>query len=332
MNHQRNFTTRTDLAIESDILQKSETRNDIEGVKIVIESGLRKDITVTWVEILNKKGSKTMGKPIGNYITIESKLMKQNSVKLHEDIIKIMADKLSKLKKLNKDTSILVVGLGNWNITPDSLGPKVVSNILVTRHILENLPKEINHSVRMVSAISTGVMGITGMETGEIVKGIVQNVKPDLVIAIDALAARKTSRINTTIQISDTGISPGSGVGNTRMALNEETLGVPVIAIGVPTVVDAATMVNDTMDKILAEMEKQAKKGSEFYKMLKNIDDQEKYSLILDILEPYSENMFVTPKEVDAVVDGLANIIGNAINIALHPGIDTNDINRYLYQ
>lgn len=323
--------TRTDLAIEADILQHSETKEDIEGVKIIIENRLKDDINVTWVKILNEKGSKTMGKPIGNYITIESQLMKQNSITLHEDIIKIMADKLVKLTQLKDDTSILVVGLGNWNITPDALGPKVVSKILVTRHLLQNIPEEIDNSVRMVSAISTGVMGITGMETGEIVKGIVQNVKPDLVIAIDALAARKTSRINTTIQISDTGISPGSGVGNTRMALNQKTLNVPTIAIGVPTVVDAATMVNDTMDKILDEMSVQAKKGSEFYNMLKSINEDEKYSLILDILEPYSGNMFVTPKEVDAVIDGLADIIGNALNIALHPGIDTNDINRYVY-
>lgn len=326
------FQTRTDLAIESDALNKSEIQNnEIEGVSITIEKDLGDDITVTWVEIKNEKGSKTMGKPIGNYITIESEIMKQNSVKLHENIIKIMADKLSKLKKLNRDTSILVVGLGNWNITPDALGPKVISKVLVTRHLLENLPEEIDKSVRMVSAISTGVMGLTGMETGEIVKGIVENIKPDVVIAIDALAARKTSRINTTIQISDTGISPGSGVGNTRMALNEKTLGVPVLAIGVPTVVDAATMVNDTMDRILDEMSIQAKKGSQFYNMLQSISEEEKYSLILDILEPYSGNMFVTPKEVDSVVDGLADIIGNAINIALHPGIDIHDINRYVY-
>lgn len=331
MNKEK-FQTRTDLAIESDALNKSEIQNnEIEGVSITIEKDLGDDITVTWVEIKNEKGSKTMGKPIGNYITIESEIMKQNSVKLHENIIKIMADKLSKLKKLNRDTSILVVGLGNWNITPDALGPKVISKVLVTRHLLENLPEEIDKSVRMVSAISTGVMGLTGMETGEIVKGIVENIKPDVVIAIDALAARKTSRINTTIQISDTGISPGSGVGNTRMALNEKTLGVPVLAIGVPTVVDAATMVNDTMDRILDEMSIQAKKGSQFYNMLQSISEEEKYSLILDILEPYSGNMFVTPKEVDSVVDGLADIIGNAINIALHPGIDIHDINRYVY-
>jgi spore protease len=242
-----------------------------------------------------------------------------------------MADKLSKIKKIDRNSSILVVGLGNWNITPDALGPKVIDKVLVTRHLIQQLPQEIDESVRMVSAIATGVMGLTGMETGEVVKGIVENIKPDLVIAIDALAARKISRINTTIQMSDTGISPGSGVGNTRMALNEQTLGVPVIAIGVPTVVDAATMVNDTMDKILEQMEIQADKGTEFYKMLRSINEEEKYHLILEVLEPYTGNMFVTPKEVDAVVDRLADIIGNAINVAVHPGIDTKDVNKYIY-
>lgn len=327
----RQRVIRTDLAIESDILQNEETQQDINGVKVTIESGIREDVTVTWVEVTNENGSEAMGKPIGNYITIESELMKQNSIEVHEAIIKIMADKLSKIKKINRDSSILVVGLGNWNITPDALGPKVIDKVLVTRHLLKQLPEEIDESVRMVSAIATGVMGLTGMETGEVVKGIVENIKPDLVIAIDALAARKISRINSTIQMTDTGISPGSGVGNTRMALNEQTLGVPVIAIGVPTVVDAATMVNDTMDKILEEMQKQSTKGTEFYKMLRSANEEEKYHLILEVLEPYSGNMFVTPKEVDSVVDRLADIIGNAINIALHPGIDTKDMNRYIY-
>ncbi len=323
---------RTDLAIESAELQNLQTNEEIDGVKIIKEEGINEEISVTWVEIVNEKGSKVMRKPIGNYITIESAVMKQNVADLHEMIIKIVSDKLSSLKKIRDKDSVLVVGLGNWNITPDALGPKVVSKVLVTRHLLNNIPKEINKEVRSVSAIAAGVMGITGMETGEIIKGLVENVKPDAVIAIDALAARKTSRINATIQISDTGITPGSGVGNTRMALNQETLGVPVIAIGVPTVVDAATLVNDTMDKILEEMKMNVKEGSNFYDMLLKMEEQEKYGLILEILEPYTGNMFVTPKEVDSVVENLADIIANAINIALHKGIDIKDVNRYIYK
>ncbi|MBR1442254.1 MAG: GPR endopeptidase, partial [Firmicutes bacterium] len=144
-----------------------------------------------------------------------------------------------------------------------------------------------------------------------------------------ALAARKTSRINATIQISDTGISPGAGMGNNRKVLNEEELGVPVVAIGVPTVVDAATLANDTMDNMIEAMINECESGSEFYKMLESLDKDEKYRLIRDVLDPYTENMFVTPKEIDAVMERVSNIIANAVNIALHPGITAEDINRY---
>jgi spore protease len=256
--------------------------------------------------------------------------MKENDLETHEEIVKIMAKKLEKLRKLKKNSVILVVGLGNWNVTPDALGPKVVSKILVTRHLSEHLPEELHGMVRSVSAISPGVMGLTGIETSEIIRGVVDRVKPDLVIAIDALAARRTSRINATIQIGDTGVNPGHGMGNRRVALNEKTLGVPIIAIGVPTVVDAATLVNDTMDRMLAAMAKQAPKGTEFFEMLMSLADEEKYHLIQEILNPYTGNMFVTPKEVDAVIERLSNIIANAVNLALHPGIKKDDFRRYL--
>lgn len=331
MKNNYEFSVRTDLAIEAtEMLTKETSSKEIEGVKIKTEETPSKDIKVTWVEVLDEKGSKNMGKPIGNYITIESEAMKINDVDTHEKIISILSEHIVKLCDLGKDSVILVVGLGNWNVTPDALGPKVISKILVTRHIQGTLPDEIDESVRPVSAVSPGVMGITGIETGEIVKGITDRVKPDLVIAIDALAARRSNRINATIQMSDTGVSPGAGVGNKRMTLDKESLGVPVIAIGVPTVVDAATLVNDTMDMVLSSMKSQTEKGSDFYEMLSSLEDEEKYNLITEILNPYVGNMFVTPKEVDAVIDRLANIISNSINIALHPGIDHNDINRYI--
>ena len=170
---------------------------------------------------------------------------------------------------------------------------------------------------------------MTGIETVEVVKGVTDRVKPDLVIAIDALAARKVSRVNSTIQLSNTGVAPGAGVGNKRKTLNKESLGVPVIAIGVPTVVDAATMANDTIEKVIDALIKESKKGSSFYNMLKETAEEEKYTLIKDVLDPYTENMFVTPKEVDAVVENIVNIIANSINIALHPGINIDDINKY---
>ena len=326
------FSVRTDLAVEArELIHGSEDSGETDGIEVSVEELCGGKVKVTWVEVYSEAGAKEIGKPVGNYITIESEAMKENDTEIHEEIMKILAKRLEKLRKLKKNAVVLVVGLGNWNITPDALGPKVVGKILVTRHLSDNLPKELEGQVRPVSAISTGVMGLTGIETCEIIKGVTDRVKPDLIIAIDALAARRTSRINSTIQISDTGINPGAGVGNVRMSLSEQALGVPVIAIGVPTVVDAATLVNDTMDRMLSAMAEQAQHGSEFFNMLSSLAAEEKYHLITDILNPYTGNMFVTPKEVDAVIERLANIIANGINIALHPGINTNDINRFIY-
>ncbi len=326
------FSIRTDLVIEArEILNDTSGSPDTDGVTVDTQSFYNDDITVTWVSVQNEAGAKIIGKPVGNYVTVESDLLKANDIEAHEEIIKIVSEKLGKLHNLKKDATILVVGLGNWNVTPDALGPKVIAKVLVTNHIKDSIPEDLQGRVRTVSAISPGVMGLTGLETGDVVKGIADRIKPDLIIAIDALAARRTSRINATIQMSDTGVNPGAGVGNKRMSLNEETLGVPVIAIGVPTVVDAATLVNDTMDKMLKSMIEEAPKGTEFYTMLHDLESDEKYGLIKDILNPYTGNMFVTPKEVDAVIDRLSNIIANSVNISLHPGIDRDDINRYLY-
>ena len=319
---------RTDLAIEA---RENIDSKEVDGVKTIQKD--YKSCSITHVEILNENGSETLGKPIGNYITIESTKMRENDIESHEDIIKKCSEYIKKLIDMNdvKPKNTLVVGLGNRYVTPDALGPKTVSKVLVTRHIMDTVSDDINGSVSPVCAVSPGVMGVTGIETGDIIKGITERIKPDLIIAIDALAARRFSRINATIQMSDIGIIPGAGVGNKRMALNKETLGVPVIAIGVPTVVDAGTLVNDTMDRILGQMIEYAEEGTDIYKTLQSLDHEEKYKLITDILTPYAENMFVTPKEVDAVIDRLSNIIGNAINISLHDGITTEDINRYKY-
>jgi spore protease len=329
------FSVYTDLAVEARelVADSPEGGGDslaFEGIEVSEEEHANKKIKVTWVEVFSEAGAKAIGKPVGNYITIESQAMKENDPETHEEIVKLMAKKLEKLRKLKKNSVILVVGLGNWNVTPDALGPKVVSKILVTRHLSDHIPPDLLGLVRSVSAISPGVMGLTGIETSEIIRGVAERLKPDLIIAIDALAARRTSRINATIQIGDTGVSPGHGMGNKRVALSEKTLGVPVIAIGVPTVVDAATLVNDTMDIMLEEMAKQAPKGSEFFEMLASLADEEKRRLIQEILDPYTGNMFVTPKEVDAVVERLSTIIANAVNLALHPGIKKDDFSRYL--
>ena len=344
-----NFSVRTDLAIEAtelimsekELKEKTASKEDetqakkyktgtvdIDGIEID-EDEISENLRLTKVRIINKAGEAATGKPIGNYITIESPSMKENDADAHEEIIKLLSENIAELAKLDDKSLVLIVGLGNRYVTPDALGPSVISGILVTRHLSESLPEQLDKNVRAVSAISPGVMGITGIETGEIIKGVCESIKPDLVIAVDALAARKTERINSTIQMSDTGISPGSGIGNKRMALDKSTLGIPVIAIGVPTVVDAATLINDTMDKVLNEMVSKVKKGSQFYKMLQTLDKEEKYNLIYEILTPCDGNMFVTPKEVDSIIKRLSNIIANGINIALQPLIAKDDINKY---
>lgn len=329
---QNSFSVRTDLAVEAREMARAGlglTKDTDEPDGVEVKTQEEKDYNLTHVRIVSEEGSRLMGKPMGNYITIESEKLKENDVECHEKIIRLLAENIRSLTNLKEDDCILVAGLGNWNITPDALGPKVVSKILVTRHLQGTLPEEIEETVRSVAAVSPGVMGITGIETGEILKGIVDKMRPALLIAIDALAARRSNRINAAIQMADTGVAPGAGVGNKRMMLDEESLGIPVIAIGVPTVVDAATLVNDTMDRILGEMIRETKEGSAFYETLRHLEQEEKYQMITDILDPYTGNMFVTPKEVDAVIDRLANIIANGINIALHPGITMEDINKY---
>jgi len=315
---------RTDLALES--RENLEMGEELSGVEVTVEEDENLGIIVTWVEIINKEGALSMGKPIGNYITLESSLMRENDPDSHEEIVKILARKLGQLHRLGENSTVLVVGLGNRYVTPDALGPQVCENLLVTRHLEQEVPPDLK--LRAVSALAPGVMGITGIETAEIIKGVVDRIKPDIVIAVDALAARKTSRINTTIQMSDAGVNPGAGLGNKRMPINKESMGVPVLAIGVPTVVDAVTLVNDTLDKMLGAMLDSISAGHPFFEMLNTMQDEERHNVIGDILS--NNNMFVTPKEIDAVVTRLAKIIANTLNIALHPGITQDDVNRYL--
>ena len=320
---------RTDLAIEArEFYNKQENKADIPGVEVDV---IKKDnITVTRVKVIEEVGARIIGKPKGNYITIEVPKLKENDKDLHDEVGKILAEEVVHIVNLNDQSVILVVGLGNWNVTPDALGPRVVEHLLVTRHIKEYVPDQIDEGVRSVCAVAPGVLGITGIETSEIIKGIVDRVKPDLVIAIDALASRKMERISTTIQLADTGINPGSGVGNNRKELSQESMGVPVIAIGVPTVVDAATMASDTIDMVVDSLISESPKNGEFYNMLKDMDRTEKYKLINEVIYPYIGNLMVTPKEIDRLIDDVAIVIANGLNIALHPSIDQEDIDRYV--
>jgi spore protease len=321
------FSVRTDLAVEAkEIYQKQ--NYEMPGVEV--EENNEGDIKITKVVVINDVGERMMGKPKGTYVTIEMPRFTHYDSETMDGVSQVLGKTLSSMVKLDDSMTALVVGLGNWNVTPDALGPKVVSKIMVTRHLKELIPDQIDEGIRPVCTITPGVLGITGMETGEIIKGVVDKLKPNLIVCIDALASRKMERVNSTIQIGDSGISPGSGVGNKRMEISEKTLGIPVIAIGVPTVVDAATMANDTIDMVLDEMIGQSKHGGEFYNMLKSIDKNEKQRMIQEILTPYVGNLMVTPKEVDLVIDSVSKVIANGINISLQPALDLDDINRFL--
>ena len=322
---------RTDLALEARELYKQGARQEAEVPGVEVETDGQEELSVTRVRITSEEGSNAMGKAMGNYITIEVPGLKNKDQDLQEDVCRVVAKELLNVVKIGKEATVLVVGLGNWNVTPDALGPKVISSLMVTRHLLEYVPEQIDKGVRPVCAVAPGVLGLTGIETGEIIKGIVDRLKPSLVIAIDALASRRMDRISTTIQIADTGINPGSGVGNKRMGLTVQTLGVPVIAIGVPMVVDAATMANDTIDLMIDAMLAQMEQGSAFYETLKNMDKNEKYTLIQQILSPYVGNLMVTPKEIDTIIEDVSKIVANGINIALHEGINLDDVNRYVH-
>ena len=321
---------RTDIALEThQILTHYYESDNIDGVKMRIETNEDKDIKVTWIEVLDEKGAEEMNQPIGKYVTIECLEMKIKDVDAHKKIIKLLAAKLNELYDFKKETKILIVGLGNWNITADALGPKVISKILVTRHIRDTLFENIQDGVSEVSCVSPGVMGLTGIETAEIVKGIVSQTKPDVVIAVDALASRSVTRLNSTIQMNNTGINPGSGLGNKRAALNKKNLGAEVIGLGVPTVVNAVTLVNDTIENMIRGAEQEGK--TSFFETSENWGEDNKYNMIKEILEPYTENMFVTPKEIDDVIENLSNIIANGLNIGLHQGLSESDINRFVY-
>ncbi len=286
----------TDLALEE--RERFSKNVEVEGVAISKYKDERLKMTTTTVEILNTKGAKSMGKPKGTYITMESNLFKIEEEHLRKEIGEKLAEILNKIHHKGKKEKILIVGLGNAFATPDALGPKVVQEIVVGENIF---------------CIAPGVWAQTGMETYSIIKGIVSQENPDLIIAIDSLAARNVSRVTTTIQIADTGIIPGSGVGNHRMGLNKDTLGKKVIAIGVPMVVSGATIVNDTMEKLLRILSS-IQKNNAMSNIFKNYTSQEKYALFEELLSEDTEQMFVTPKDVDGIVNNLSKIVAMGIN------------------
>ncbi len=347
---------RTDLAVEAKemYVEKEDTEKKESGVNVI-----EKDIhgyKVTHVQV-NKEGEQQINKKAGHYITLETSAVKKQDSdgqqKTAEVLSHLLADLLNE-NGVDKKATCLVVGLGNDHVTPDALGPEAVKKILVTKHLFEHHPEMVQDGYRPVAAFSPGVMGVTGLETSDMIKGLVEQVKPDFIIAIDALASRSIERVNATIQISDTGIHPGSGVGNKRKALSYETFGIPVIAVGVPTVVDAVTITSDTIDYVFKHMGRelneqgkpsrrlapaslsfgekkltendlpQADKREAIFGMIGTLNEAEKRQLIQEVLSPLGHNLMVTPKEIDGFIHDMAHLIANGINSALHTHVDSH--------
>jgi len=307
------YNFRTDLASERrDIYQKA---NNMEGQINGVESEqeeIDENLRVERVKITNEEGEKAIGKPVGTYVTVDIKGLKIAQEEELEKAATVVSRELVKIidNHIDKQGEILVVGLGNIYVTPDSLGPKVINDIEVTRHIINYLPQYVEEGTRKVSAISPGVLGTTGIETVEILKGIVDNINPKLLIVIDALASRSIERISSTVQISDTGIVPGAGVGNTRSEISKNSLGIPVVAIGIPTVVETAVLVNDSLDLFIEKLQNEAKSND----YLNRLKEEDNYEEIKEALIPKEYNLIVTPKEIDELIENMTKIVATGIN------------------
>lgn len=318
---------RTDLAVEMREIDKERRGSGEEAGGVSVSEKSIGAVSITYVEVSDKNGEKAIGKPIGKYITIEPESIQYADEDERDDCIKILSDCICELAGNAKMKSVLIVGLGNRMITADALGPKTVDKIFVTRHLKQSMPSLSEKIECSVCAIAPGVLGITGMETAEIVKGLVRYAKPDMVICVDALAAREIKRLNQTIQLSNTGICPGSGVGNHRSALDFETLGVPVLSIGVPTVIDAVTMTYDAAMKIFEDLNI----GSESaVAKIKKASPSDLYSMIEAVIQPSVGKLTVTPKEVDSAIERISSIVAGGINLALQKNLTMDEINSLL--
>lgn len=303
---------RTDLAMEAN---EAVGKPQIPGVEIINDE-IAEGIKRAKVIISNAEGEKALNKKIGTYVTLEAQDLAYGDAELDENCSKALADEIKSMAGGEIDGGVLVAGLGNRMVTPDALGPAVVDMVFVTRHIHEYAPESIDERIGVVSAVSPGVLGITGVETGEIIEGVVKRINPSLVIAVDSLASRSMERVRTTIQIADSGIAPGAGIGNKRKALNKETLGIPVIAIGVPLVVFASTVAQDLLEGAMDKT---------------HIDDMEMRRILNSMMDVEGSDMIVTPKEIDKVVKDLARIISDGLNIALHKNLTLEETRRYMH-
>ncbi|GEL78336.1 GPR endopeptidase [Tenuibacillus multivorans] len=360
----RKFMPRTDLALEARemfVEQNPEKKHELDG--IIIKEYEQDEFKLTRVEI-DEKGSERVGKKPGNYVTVESQRLRKMEKEFGRKSATVLAQEFSRLideHQIPKDARCLIVGLGNGYVTPDALGPNTVNKVYVTSHLFKLQPEMLGEGDRSVSAFTPGVMGLTGMETSDIIFGVVQKTNPDFMVVIDALAARSIDRVNTTLQLSDTGINPGSGIGNDRKEVSQETLNIPVFSLGIPTVVDAVTITNDTIDYILKhfgrEMEEKdrpskalAPSGIDFGErrtyseedlpdeearqtylgIVGALKEDEKRQLIREVLRPTGHNLIVTPKEVDEVIEYMSSVVASGINQALHDSVNAENAKHYL--
>lgn len=312
---------KTDMADERvDTYKRVNNLTEIDGVKV--ESKNDEIVTTTTVDVLNENGATALSKEIGKYITMEIKDIKYLEEKDKSKIINTLSNEIKNLIGEDKTKSILVVGLGNIYVTPDSLGPKVVQSVDITRHLINFAKDLVEPDTRSVSALSPGVLGTTGIETSEIITSVCNEVKPDIVIAIDSLASSSINRLGTTIQLSNTGITPGAGVRNKREGINQNTLNVPVIAIGVPTVVDMATITSEAIDKMVEVTKQKIENGDnsvkkeQIEKVINIFNDDNKYNMIANVLD--TDNFIVTPKEIDDVIQIVSDLISSGINMSIN--------------
>lgn len=312
---------KTDMADERvDTYKRVNNLTEIDGVKV--ESKNDEIVTTTTVDVLNENGATALSKEVGKYITMEIKDIKYLEEKDKNKIINTLSNEIKNLIGEDKTKSILVVGLGNIYVTPDSLGPKVVQSVDITRHLINFAKDLVEPDTRSVSALSPGVLGTTGIETSEIITSVCNEVKPDIVIAIDSLASSSINRLGTTIQLSNTGITPGAGVRNKREGINQNTLNVPVIAIGVPTVVDMATITSEAIDKMVEVTKQKIENGDNSVKkeqierVINIFNDDNKYNMIANVLD--TDNFIVTPKEIDDVIQIVSDLISGGINMSIN--------------
>lgn len=312
---------KTDMADERvDTYKRVNNLTEIDGVKV--ESKNDEIVITTTVDVLNENGATALSKEIGKYITMEIKDIKYLEEKDKNKIINTLSNEIKNLIGEDKTKSILVVGLGNIYVTPDSLGPKVVQTVDITRHLINFAKDLVEPDTRSVSALSPGVLGTTGIETSEIITSVCNEVKPDIVIAIDSLASSSINRLGTTIQLSNTGITPGAGVRNKREGINQNTLNVPVIAIGVPTVVDMATITSEAIDKMVEVTKQKIENGDnsvnkeQIEKVINIFNDDNKYNMIANVLD--TDNFIVTPKEIDDVIQIVSDLISGGINMSIN--------------